>query len=417
MDVPGNAVRQSPQESDLYKPQGVVLDKKTAGGFWDRLRARFPEREFFMRSQGQVRFITITTRMQMTAAGLAAVALLGWGGSMGVMAISQWQASSERAQLVSREAEVADAETRLAAYRDDLEATTADLEKRQDFLDGILTALPEDLLAEGENEDAGTVSDSAGESEELISLIEGAVPEALGLAHLEARQIAFVERLTRYADRRAQRTEQAIRSLGLDPRMVMVADDDALGGPLEMLSSEADGTLDPRFERLALSLSRMSALERGLSEIPQVMPADMRNISSGFGYRRDPFNGRAAMHRGLDFKGPRGAPILAAADGRVSFVGNKSGYGRVVEITHGNGMMTRYAHMSAWDARVGQEVAAGDQIGRIGNSGRSTGPHLHFEVHINGTAVNPRPFLETAPHVLEEARAEFTPSGEEAHGK
>lgn len=391
------------------------MDTKTAGGFWDRLRARFPERELFMRSQGQVRFITITTRMQITAVGLALfVVLLGWGTSM---AISQWQASSERQQLLSREAEVEDAETRLAAYRDDLEATTADLEKRQDFLDGILTALPEDLLAEGEEDAGDKVSDSADESGELISLIESAVPEALGLAHLQARQIAFVERLTRYADRRAQRTEQAIRSLGLDPRMVMVADDEALGGPLELLSSEADGALDPRFERLALSLSRMSALERGLNEIPQVMPADMRNISSGFGYRRDPFNGRAAMHRGLDFKGPRGAPILAAADGRVSFVGNKSGYGRVVEITHGNGMMTRYAHMSGFDTRVGQEVAAGDQIGRIGSTGRSTGPHLHFEVHINGTAVNPRPFLETAPHVLEEARAEFTPSGEEAHGK
>ncbi len=416
MDLNASVARQFPQESDLYKPQGVVLDTKTAGGFWDRLRARFPEREFFMRSQGQVRFITITTRMQMFAVGMAAALLLGWAVSMAVMAISQWQASSERAQLVSREAEVADAETRLAAYRDDLDATTADLEKRQDFIEGLMSILPEDLLAEGED-GADTVSDSSAESEELIGLIESAIPEASGLARIEARQLAFVERLTRYADRRAQRTEEAIRSLGLDPRMVMVADEEALGGPLETLSSEADGSLDPRFERLALSLSRMASLERGLSEIPQVMPADMRNISSGFGYRRDPFSGRAAMHRGLDFKGPHGAPILAAADGRVSFVGNKSGYGRVVEITHGNGMMTRYAHMSRWDAKVGQQVAAGEQIGRIGSTGRSTGPHLHFEVHINGTAVNPRPFLETAPHVLEEARAEFTHAGEEAHGE
>ncbi len=78
--------------------------------------------------------------------------------------------------------------------------------------------------------------------------------------------------------------------------------------------------------------------------------------------------------------------------------------------------MTRYAHMSRATTRVGQEVAAGDEIGKIGNTGRSTGPHLHFEVHINGRAVNPRPFLETAPDVLEEARAEFTPAGDTNNG-
>ena len=392
------------------------MDKNAAGGFWDRLRAWFPEREFFMRSQGQVRFITITSRMQITAAGVAAAALLGWGGSMGAMAISQYQASSERSDLLTREAQVARAEDRLKDYRDDLADTTTDLEKRQDYLDGILEMLPADLLAEGAGE-ADTVSDSTEEAEELIGLIDGAIPEASGLARLEARQLAFVERLTRYADRRASRTEQAIRSLGIDPRAVMVRDEEALGGPLEMLASDADGSLDPRFERLALSLARMGSLERGLDGIPQVMPADIRNISSGFGYRRDPFSGRAAMHSGLDFRGPMGAPIHAAADGTVTFVGTKSGYGRVVEITHGDGMMTRYAHMSRFDSRVGQQVAAGTVIGRIGNSGRSTGPHLHFEVHINGRAVNPRPFLETAPDVLEEARAEFTVHGaQDNHG-
>jgi murein DD-endopeptidase MepM/ murein hydrolase activator NlpD len=107
-----------------------------------------------------------------------------------------------------------------------------------------------------------------------------------------------------------------------------------------------------------------------------------------------------------------GAPIHAAAGGRVSFVGLKSGYGNVVEVTHGNGMMTRYAHMSRFAARVGQEVSAGEVIGHIGNTGRSTGPHLHFEVHINGRAVNPRPFLEAAPDVLEEARADFVANHE-----
>ena len=139
-------------------------------------------------------------------------------------------------------------------------------------------------------------------------------------------------------------------------------------------------------------------------------------ISSGFGYRSDPIHGGAAMHTGLDFRGPIGSPIHAAAQGTVSFVGMKNGYGRVVEISHGNGMLTRYAHMSAWKARVGQQVEAGEVIGLIGSTGRSTGPHLHFEVRINDRAVNPRPFLEAAPHVLEEARAVLPGHAEPSRG-
>jgi murein DD-endopeptidase MepM/ murein hydrolase activator NlpD len=127
-------------------------------------------------------------------------------------------------------------------------------------------------------------------------------------------------------------------------------------------------------------------------------------ISSGFGYRSDPFLGTAAFHAGLDFKGPIGAPIFAAARGRVAFVGQRNGYGNCVEIDHGNGLMTRYAHMSAFRTRVGETVVAGQTIGAVGSTGRSTGPHLHFEVRLNGQPVNPRPFLEVAPNVLEKAR-------------
>ena len=87
-----------------------------------------------------------------------------------------------------------------------------------------------------------------------------------------------------------------------------------------------------------------------------------------------------------------GAPIYAAADGRVTFVGRKSGYGKVVEITHGNGLTTRYAHMSRFSARVGQEVEAGHVIGAIGSTGRSTGPHLHYELWRDGRPVDPRRF-------------------------
>lgn len=368
------------------------------------MRALFPEREFFMRSQGQVRFIKITSRMQITAAASVLAVALGWSGSVGFVAVSQWKNSSDRAALLDREASVAKAQDRVDAYRENLAATTADLEKRQEFIEGMIDMLPQDTRAEE------TVSNSSSESERLISLVEESIPEASGLARIEARQLAFAEALTRYADRRAASAEDAIRKLGLDPKSVLVSAQRAMGGPLQLVSSEADGSMDPRFERLGLSMARMDALERGLDGIPQVMPADINSMSSGFGYRRDPFTGRSALHSGLDFAAPTGTPIHAAAAGTVSFVGNKSGYGRVVEIRHGNGLMTRYAHMSRWKAKKGDKVAAGDVIGAIGSTGRSTGPHLHFEVRMNDRAVNPRKFLEAAPHVLEEARAQFAGS-------
>lgn len=371
------------------------MNSQIGGGVIDRLRAWFPDREFFMRSQGQVRFITVTSRMQVAAVAVTLAVVGSWGISMAAMALGDWRTERELATLLEREARVEKSESRLNAYRDNLAETTADLERRQDVIEKAVGSLPADLR-NGE-----TVSDSRGEAAETVRKVSAAIPEAAALAQIEARQLAFVEGLTRMADRRAARAEAAIKRLGLNPRTIVEANRQAQGGPLELLDT---GRLDPRFERMALSLARMDALERGLTAIPQVMPADMRMISSGFGYRRDPFNGRAAMHAGLDFKGPLGAPIHAAANGRVTFVGVQSGYGRVVEISHGNGLMTRYAHMSRFAARPGQAVEAGDVIGAIGNTGRSTGPHLHFEVRINGRAVNPRPFLESAPHVLEEAR-------------
>ena len=363
-----------------------------------------------MRSHGQVRFITITSRMQIAAASLAVAVVGGWGLSMGVMAVSQYRSESARLSLLEREAEVATAESRVAAYRDDIDDVTGDVARRMEFLEEATEMLPDDAVAED------TVSDSSDETAKTVAKISAIMPEAAALARLEARQLAYAERLTRYADRRSAQAEKAIRELGLNPQTMLASARTAQGGPFVKLSTSRDGSLDPRFERLALSLARMDALERGLSGIPQFMPADMRNITSGFGYRSDPIHGAAAMHAGLDFRGPVGSPIHAAAQGKVTFVGTKTGYGRVVEISHGNGMMTRYAHMSAWKAKVGQNVDAGEVVGLIGNTGRSTGPHLHFEVHIHGRAVNPRPFLESAPDVLEEARAELSQRGSAKSG-
>ena len=369
-----------------------------------RLRSWFPDREFFMRSEGQVRFIRISGQLQRRAAAGAAVLAFAWVVTLVWAGVSSLLATWHHDDLLDREAKVASAESRVAVYRKDIGKVADDIARRQAFIEALVKThvgdLPEDTRA-GE-----TVSDSRQEAGKTIDKVSAAVPEAAPLARMEARQLAFVEGLTRLADRRSASAEQAIRKLGLDPRAMLAAMDDrrAQGGPLLRLATSADGSLDPRFRRLGLSLARMDALQRGLQGIPQVLPASLQFISSGFGYRADPIDGGAAFHPGLDFRGPIGAPIYAAAKGRVSFVGRRSGYGNCVEITHGNGLVTRYAHMSAFRTRLDRAVDAGEVIGAIGSTGRSTGPHLHFEVRIHDQPVNPRPFLEVAPHVLEEAR-------------
>ena len=389
----------------VTKGLGVVLKNIAAGGFRDRLRSWFPDREFFMRSQGQVRFIKISARVQMIAAGAVAALLLGWVASMAAMAVSQYIASRDRLALLDREAEVAKSEGRLNSYRDDLGKVSTDIEHRQDFIEKVVQAHLGDLPADQQADE--TVSDSASEAAETVRKVSQAVPEAAGLARIEARQLAFAEALTRLADRRAAHAADKLQRLGLNPRAMMAAinDKSAQGGPLLSLTTGSNGRIDPRFQRLGLSLARMSALERSVSTLPQALPASLAYISSGFGFRADPFTGGAAMHSGLDFRGPYGAPIYAAARGTVSFVGVHSGYGQCVEIDHGNGLVTRYAHMSRFRTQVGKAVSPGEVIGLIGSSGRSTGPHLHFEVRIHDRAVNPRPFLEAVPNVLEKGGA------------
>lgn len=366
----------------------------------DRLRLWFPDREFFMRADGQVRFIKLSSKLQIRVAGAVVGVAVLWLLALAVMAWNQYRAQADLAFFKEEKARVATASERIKDYGGDLNKVVDDLKQRQDFLDQMAQMLPEDMVKEGAK--SGTVTDSATEAAKTVDKVSALIPEARGLAEMEARQLAFVERLTSFADARARRAEAAMRKLNLDPQSMSRAAQQAMGGPFEALAA-ADG-IDPRFERLGFSLARMTVLERALDGIPQVVPASIQSITSGFGYRRDPINGRGAMHAGIDFKGPIGSPIFAAADGRVTFAGQKSGYGNAIEITHANGLLTRYAHLSRIGVQVGQQVTAGTTIGGLGSTGRSTGPHLHFEVRINDRAINPRPFLEAAPDVLKEVR-------------
>lgn len=340
----------------------------------------------------------------MTAAAIVAGLLLAWVSTIAGVAIASMLEQREAAFLLHREAKVTSAESRIAAYRKDVDAVAEDLGRRQAFIEEMVRTHVGDLPADAK---AGeTVSDSSAEASKTVDKVSARMPEAAPLAQVEARQLAFAERLTRLADRRSAVAAAALRKLGLNPERVLalLEDRSAMGGPLVALRSPADGSFDPRFRRLGLSLARMEALHRGLQGVPQVVPAASSHITSGFGYRADPFAGSPAFHAGLDFKGATGAPIYAAARGKVAFVGRHAAYGKSVEVDHGNGLRTRYAHMSEFRTRVGETVSAGQVIGAVGSTGRSTGPHLHFEVRLHGRPVNPRPFLEVAPNVVEKAR-------------
>jgi len=132
-----------------------------------------------------------------------------------------------------------------------------------------------------------------------------------------------------------------------------------------------------------------------INQLPDARPIKGGRLSSGFGYRRDPFTGKTAFHSGIDIAAPRGTSIYAAGAGKVTFSGyNSSGYGYMVEIQHNNGLKTVYAHCSKLYVKTGDFVGKGDLIAAVGSTGRSTGPHLHFEVRVNGKAVDPRQYVK-----------------------
>jgi murein DD-endopeptidase MepM/ murein hydrolase activator NlpD len=376
-----------------------------------RVRSWFPEREFIMRSEGHVRFVRVSTRLQMTAAAIVAGLLLAWVLTIAAAAFGSLLKQHYSATLLNREAKVVSAENRIAAYRKDVDEVAEDLARRQTFIEKMVNTHVGDLPADSKKGE--TVSDSSAEATRMVRKVSALAPEAAPLARVEAHQLAFAERLTRFADRKSAAAAMAIRKLGLNPDRMLASLDDrsAMGGPLLALGPQGQRDFDPRFRRLGLSLARMEALQRWMDGIPQVVPSAGRHISSSFGYRSDPFSGAPALHAGLDFKAPSGAPIFAAARGRVAFVGRHAGYGKLVEIDHGNGLRTRYAHMSAFRARSGDPVRPGQVIGAVGSTGRSTGPHLHFEVRLHGQPVNPRPFLEVAPNVLKKARINHSAVG------
>lgn len=176
----------------------------------------------------------------------------------------------------------------------------------------------------------------------------------------------------------------------------------ALAGLMTAAASPAmadEGAADAQFSSLFATWVKMNngnAAEDAAprASIPSREPVENVSLSSDFGNRSDPFNGHKRMHQGIDIRGPLGTPVYATADGVVTRAQWANGYGNLVEINHGNGLETRYGHLSRLIAQPNERVRRGQLIGLMGSTGRSTGSHLHYEVRIAGNAVNPLPYIQ-----------------------
>jgi murein DD-endopeptidase MepM/ murein hydrolase activator NlpD len=220
----------------------------------------------------------------------------------------------------------------------------------------------------------------------------------VSLDRIEARQRAQLRLLEETYRSRAQRLRGALTELGLGAGKIAAprgGSEPGLGGPFVAALPLADpGTFDRQVRNVSVARAQVDQLSRTLMNIPVRKPvAGESEIVSGFGVRIDPFLARPAMHTGIDFRAEIGDPILATANGTVTVAGWSGGYGRMVEVDHGNGIATRYGHMSEIEVKVGQPVRIGQTLGRVGTTGRSTGPHLHYETRIDGEPVDPQRFL------------------------
>jgi murein DD-endopeptidase MepM/ murein hydrolase activator NlpD len=216
------------------------------------------------------------------------------------------------------------------------------------------------------------------------------------LDQVESRQLAALNSYQDGMESRVRRMHGVISDLGLDMAELEAATPRApMGGPFVPVKLPADASpFDRQLYRINITRAQMDRLNRTLALVPFRKPVIGEvEFTSGFGIRSDPFLGRPAMHTGLDFRAQMGDPVRATANGKVVSAGWSGGYGRMVEVDHGNGLSTRYGHLSEINVKVGDTVKIGQVIGEVGSTGRSTGPHLHYETRIDGEAVDPQKFL------------------------
>jgi murein DD-endopeptidase MepM/ murein hydrolase activator NlpD len=230
------------------------------------------------------------------------------------------------------------------------------------------------------------------------------------LNDIQKQQVALLGELRDSASSQIERYNRVLSSTGLPVDIVAsqvgMNSRNGMGGPLlpEIRAAAIDGVTDEfekQFAEIAATYARLDNLTTALSRLPLVTPiaTGLYRSTSGYGYRVDPFTGRVAFHSGADMAGEFGTPVLASAAGRVVVADRRGPYGLMVEIDHGRGIRTRYGHLQSIGVRVGDMVQFRQKIANMGSSGRSTGPHLHYEIWFNGVVRDPTKFFDAGRNV------------------
>jgi len=372
----------------------------------DRL---FPERHIYLRANGETRGYILTARKQMLMAA-GAFALGGWlilstaSTAFAAFTMTSTDAAVSRTKA-KYERLMADRQARLDTAVVQLETTAGSVDELARTVERRHAALGMVL----EN-----FRNIPGASRVLTPRIPPANAHMAPVERILAVKLdqeRLIARAQNFARSRAERLRLAFRLAGLNPSSYMnVNIGSGLGGPLvdakdtKALAAvlDVDEGFAARIKNAADNLSEMRALADAADNLPFSRPARAVRQTSGFGIRFDPFNGRPAVHAGLDFAGPFLTPIYATAPGVVSFTGVRTGYGNVVEIDHGGGFKTRFAHLASYSVKPGDRVAVGTRIAAMGSTGRSTGVHLHYEVWMNGRPQNPARFVKAGDYVQQD---------------
>ena len=376
----------------------------------------FPERQFLLRSRGSVNYVGLSPRTQIL--GAVGIAIFGtWFLFASGSLVVQSYMIDERDQRLtdigqaysSLNGELTQVQQRFLTATEAIEAKHDQLARMVDEKRSIEKRIQTNGGPNKKKNSTSAGNDGLTSDDVASDVI---MPRFVGvggrLASVMESQSDLIAQVQDRTKSNVSDLETAIQVTGLDLNRLLPEGalyGPAMGGPLVRLPnseipSRVDDGFDQRVQALANHLSRLSGLESAVQSLPLIPPVQHYYVSSKFGKRRDPVTRQWSMHAGLDLAGVRRTPVLATAPGVVTHARRKGPYGKLVEIDHGQGLKTRYGHLHKIFVKKGDKVGFRQKIGQMGSTGRTTGPHVHYEVWVDGKPRNPAKFLKAGQYVF-----------------